>query len=135
MKFKTQLTVHNSSFLTVARTPLTTTRKLNVMGSLTQACSLQQQSHSLLQVLLVSNSQTYIPKHTLLFVDHTYSLQRESNLAIVSAYSLLINSIIKQNSLTVKLLHYKSCFFVDIKLHLPQVLRILLLSPVKCSTP
>ena len=46
--------------------------------SFTLLCSLQQQSHWLLRGLPISNSQTHIPNHTLLFIDHTYSLQQDS---------------------------------------------------------
>ena len=74
MKFKTQLTVHNSNFLTITRTPLATMSTLNVKGLLTQAYSLQRESHLLQWVLPVLNSQTHILEQASLFVIRTYSL-------------------------------------------------------------
>ena len=42
MKFKTQLVVHNSSFLAAARTLFAAASTLNIKGSLARACSLQR---------------------------------------------------------------------------------------------
>ena len=61
MKFKTQLTIHNSSFLAPTRTP-------NIKGWLTWACLLQRYSYSLQWVFPVSNNHTHIPGQ------HHYSL-------------------------------------------------------------